>query len=82
MFVNSGLISRKVTETKTNKICLFITSVVESLPKVEKTGNQFLDDLLAMIYMVIHTYQDKHQVHVHCWYVLYKCDVLVVVYFK
>ncbi|CAH3028774.1 unnamed protein product, partial [Porites evermanni] len=43
--------------------------IVESLPKVEKTGNQFLDDLLAMIYMVIHTYQDKHQVHVHCWYV-------------
>lgn len=41
--------------------------IVESLPKVEKTGNQFLDDLLAMIYMVIHTYQDKHQVHVHCW---------------
>lgn len=70
-------------ETKTNKNCLFIIiSIVESLPKVEKTGNQFLDDLLAMIYMVIHTYQDKHQVHVHCWYVVCKCDVLTVVYFK
>lgn len=70
-------------ETKTNKNCLFIIiSIVESLPKVEKTGNQFLDDLLAMIYMVIHTYQDKHQVHVHCWYVVYKCGVLTVVYFK
>lgn len=39
--------------------------VLESLPTVEKTGNRFLDELLAMVYMVIHTYQDKHQVQ--CW---------------
>lgn len=39
--------------------------ILESLPKVEKTGNEFLDELLSMVYMVIHTYQDKHQVQ--CW---------------
>ncbi|XP_020620664.1 patatin-like phospholipase domain-containing protein 2 [Orbicella faveolata] len=39
--------------------------ILESLPKVEKTGNEYLDELLSMIYMVIHTYQDKHQVQ--CW---------------
>ena len=43
--------------------------ILESLPKVEKTGNEFLDELLSMVYMVIHTYQDKHQVQ--CWYVFF-----------
>ena len=45
-----------------NCYVLLFHSIIESLPKVEKTGSEFLDELLAMIYMVIHTYQDKHQV--------------------
>lgn len=48
--------------------------ILESLPKVEKTGNEFLDELLSMVYMVIHTYQDKHQVQ--CWYVLFGLQII------
>lgn len=43
-------------------IANIILESLHSLPKIEKTGNEFIDELLAMIYMVIHTYQDKHQV--------------------
>lgn len=37
-------------------------SMLQFVPKVEKTGNSFLDQLLSTLYMVIHTYQDKHRV--------------------
>lgn len=37
--------------------------IVEYLPVIEKTGIEFMDHLLAMIYVMIHTYKNKHQVH-------------------
>ncbi|XP_068673068.1 patatin-like phospholipase domain-containing protein 4 [Montipora foliosa] len=44
------------------KIYHLVHNILQVLPKVEKTGSIFLDHLLSMIYMVIHTYQDKHEV--------------------
>lgn len=38
-------------------------SILESLPAIEKTGIEFMDHLLSMIYIMIHTYKDKHMVH-------------------
>ncbi|XP_068673217.1 patatin-like phospholipase domain-containing protein 4 [Montipora capricornis] len=44
------------------KIYHLVHNFIQVLPKVEKTGSIFLDQLLSMVYIMIHTYQDKHEV--------------------
>jgi len=42
---------------------------LKSLTKLEKTGYRYFDELLSAVTTMFHTYEDRHQVLAHQWYV-------------
>lgn len=49
------------------KYCFF--RFLKSLTKLEKTGYRYFDELLSAVTTMFHTYEDRHQVLAHQWYV-------------